>query len=1339
MLRSLLTSSLTLRAKYRPLRRQAPLRLETLEDRTTPAAVFWDGGGDGVNWTNPLNWSNDALPGPADDVTINAGATTILLGSGTNSIQSLQSSSALNLTGATLTVSGTTNVTNTVSVTGAFATLMVNGASEVQNLTQTNGTINGAGNLTIDSNWTWSSSGTMTGTGHTILNGTGTLGGTFAKLDGRVVDNFGTASIVAGNSLTFTNGAIWNNKAGSLFLLPDSASLSNFFAGAAAFNNAGTLRKTGPVGTAAVGISLNNTGTVDVQVGTLALNGDGAGSGLFTLATVTALSIGSAGYVLAAGANISGAGVVQVPTFDTLTISGAASVQTLSVTGGTVAANADLAVNSLTFSSGTITGPGTITINGPLAWSGGTMSGAGTTTLNDGTTISATSAKIDGRTINNFGTTNMAASSSLAFSNAAIWNNQPGGLFVMPDSAAITSFFAGSTAGINNFGALQKIGPPSTANVGVALNNSGLVQIQAGTLNLTAGGTNSGTFDIASGATLNLGGNPTFQAGAAVTGAGAAQIPNFSTLTVAGNSSASNLLVNGGTLTANAPLNATNLTVNGTVNGTGAINVSGNFNWQNGVISGAGALKLNGTSTMTGGFFSRLDGKTVNNAGRASVALGNSFTFANGSVWNNLASGVLLLPDSSHIDSFFPGSAAINNFGTLRKTAPGGLATISIPVNNRGLVALDSGALTLNAAYVQSAGSTVIAAGCDFIASAAGVQINGGDLTGDGRVVGTVVNSGGTVRPGSGIGTLTLTNTYTQTAGGTLAIELGATGYDRLVVGTTANLGGTLAVSTVGGFVPNFGDAFDVISYGSNSGSVAAYAGLDLGNYHLLVPDQEPTFFRLLTVSTNQAPVIDPIGDQSVDEGGTLSFAVSAHGPEPSETLTYSLDAAPAGASIDPSTGVFTYSPDDGPASYDVTVRVTDNGLPPLSSTQSFTITVNNVAPTAAIVGSPAASPEGTEIDLTATATDPSSADTVAGFSYAWGVTKNGDAFASGSAADFHFTPDDNGTYVVTLNVTDKDGGTGMASATIDVTNVAPTAAISGPSNGVRGQTRTFTLAASDVSPVDQAAGFSFSVDWGDGHTETVSGPSGLTLDHVYADAGAYTIQLTATDKDGGSGTAQMTITIAALQMQGDTLVVGGTSGDDSILVLPAQGTSVLLNGERYDGFTGVQRVIVFGQDGDDVIQVTGGVGIPAELYGGAGDDVLIAGSGGSLLDGGSGDDVLRGGLGRDLLIGGAGSDNLTGANGEDILIAGDFMPSARFDVRRTDLLTALTTWNGPADYADRVAALEPFLLVRSSDDGEVDVLTGGGGRDWFLARTTGPNADVLLGRHADEVVTELS
>jgi len=128
----------------------------------------------------------------------------------------------------------------------------------------------------------------------------------------------------------------------------------------------------------------------------------------------------------------------------------------------------------------------------------------------------------------------------------------------------------------------------------------------------------------------------------------------------------------------------------------------------------------------------------------------------------------------------------------------------------------------------------------------------------------------------------------------------------------------------------------------------------------------------------------------------------------------------------------FSFTPNDN-GTYVVSLTVTDddNG----SGNDSKSINVTNVAPSAAIIGAPASSPEGTLISLTSSVTDPGSADT---FTYAWSVTKNGNPYASASTQNFSFTPNDNGTYVVSLTVTDDDLGSGSDSKSINVTNVAP-------------------------------------------------------------------------------------------------------------------------------------------------------------------------------------------------------------------------------------------------------------------------------------------------------------
>ncbi len=65
--------------------------------------------------------------------------------------------------------------------------------------------------------------------------------------------------------------------------------------------------------------------------------------------------------------------------------------------------------------------------------------------------------------------------------------------------------------------------------------------------------------------------------------------------------------------------------------------------------------------------------------------------------------------------------------------------------------------------------------------------------------------------------------------------------------------------------------------------------------------------------------------------------------------LTYNLSNAPAGATINAASGVFTWTPTEaqGPGIYNITVRVTDNNLPPVSDAKIFQVNVNetNQAP----------------------------------------------------------------------------------------------------------------------------------------------------------------------------------------------------------------------------------------------------------------------------------------------------------------------------------------------------------------------------------------------------------
>jgi hypothetical protein len=192
-------------------------------------------------------------------------------------------------------------------------------------------------------------------------------------------------------------------------------------------------------------------------------------------------------------------------------------------------------------------------------------------------------------------------------------------------------------------------------------------------------------------------------------------------------------------------------------------------------------------------------------------------------------------------------------------------------------------------------------------------------------------------------------------------------------------------------------------------------------------------------------------------------------------------------------------------------------------------VQVNNVAPTATINGAPVTSLEGTTINLTSTVTDPSPVDTTAGFTFSWSVTKNGNPFGTnGTAPSYSFTPDAVVTspdiYVVTLMATDKDGGVSApATATISVTNVAPTVTITGaPAVSPVGAAITLNTTVSDPG-----AGDTFTYAWT--ITGSVSGSPILTnssLTFTPTATGNYNVSVVVTDKAGATGTANVNIGI---------------------------------------------------------------------------------------------------------------------------------------------------------------------------------------------------------------------
>ncbi len=139
------------------------------------------------------------------------------------------------------------------------------------------------------------------------------------------------------------------------------------------------------------------------------------------------------------------------------------------------------------------------------------------------------------------------------------------------------------------------------------------------------------------------------------------------------------------------------------------------------------------------------------------------------------------------------------------------------------------------------------------------------------------------------------------------------------------------------------GTIIDFVSFGAQGSDVSEGRFPDGSSaiYALTIPT--PRAVNFLDTS-NTPPVMGSIADRTVIEGQLLLLNVSASDTDaPPQTLTFSLDAgAPAGASINPADGLFSWRPTPAqtPGTNLITVRVTDDGAPPMSAQRTFRVRV---------------------------------------------------------------------------------------------------------------------------------------------------------------------------------------------------------------------------------------------------------------------------------------------------------------------------------------------------------------------------------------------------------------
>jgi probable HAF family extracellular repeat protein len=120
----------------------------------------------------------------------------------------------------------------------------------------------------------------------------------------------------------------------------------------------------------------------------------------------------------------------------------------------------------------------------------------------------------------------------------------------------------------------------------------------------------------------------------------------------------------------------------------------------------------------------------------------------------------------------------------------------------------------------------------------------------------------------------------------------------------------------------------------------------------------------------------------------------------------------------------------------------------------------------------------------------------------------------------------DNGTFGVSVIVTDARGAADTASTMLTVVNVPPVVSIDPPSQQAIGVPAPLGVTFSDSGSNDTQV---LTIHWGDGSSDSLSLARQIPFDsliHVYTAAGTYSVKAILRDKDGGVGTTEASASV---------------------------------------------------------------------------------------------------------------------------------------------------------------------------------------------------------------------
>jgi hypothetical protein len=316
----------------------------------------------------------------------------------------------------------------------------------------------------------------------------------------------------------FGNSGTFDNEVGASFaLVGRDAALDGGI-----FINDGTIVRGGIGTTSAIGAAVDNNGVIDVLSGTLAVGALSGGGSLMLGAGATleiqnssqsSITISGAAGTLA----FNGSYYDTIFTFTVTELQGAGTVTeesgTLSIAGGASALSSifDLSGGTLDISAGTLTLTNTVFFSGGLISGSDTLLTTGPTVIYDDGGNAAMNIFPDGTVWDNMGTVNDAGLISFIYGEsgtATILNSANGTFNLTSDDTQIynNGMYTGFISALTfiNAGELNKSGGTATSTIQIAIDNTGTITAESGTLALDGTIVNTGKIVAADGATVDL-------------------------------------------------------------------------------------------------------------------------------------------------------------------------------------------------------------------------------------------------------------------------------------------------------------------------------------------------------------------------------------------------------------------------------------------------------------------------------------------------------------------------------------------------------------------------------------------------------------------------------------------------------------------------------------------------------------------------------------------------------------------------------------------------------------------------------------------------------------------